>query len=46
MNPTGWKMSNMILGKGGKLAPERIKRLGQSKNDAQFVGVPGGESKV
>ena len=25
-------MSNMILGKGGKLAPERIKRLGQSGN--------------
>ena len=26
----------MLLGKNGEIAPERMKRLGQSKNDAQL----------
>ena len=36
--PPGWKMSNILLGKSrGQLltAPERMKQLGQSRNDAQ-----------
>ena len=36
---TGLKVSNMLLGKsGGELliAPERMKQLGQSRNDAQL----------
>ena len=39
MSPSGLKMSNMLLGKrGGQLliAPERMKQLGQSRNDAQL----------
>ena len=38
-DPPCWKVSNMLLGKSrGQLliAPERIKWLGQSRNDAQF----------
>ena len=34
----GWKVSNMLLGKsGGQLliAPERMKQLGQRRNDTQ-----------
>ena len=26
----------MLLGKNGEIAPERMKRLGQSENDAQL----------
>ena len=33
--PLGWKVSNMLLEKRGEIAPERMKRLGQSRNDAQ-----------
>ena len=39
MNPQSRKVSNMLLGKtGGQLliAPERMKSLGQSRNDAQL----------
>ena len=38
MSPLGLKVSNMLLGKsGGELiAPERMKWLGQSRNDAQL----------
>ena len=38
MSPPGRKMSNILLGKSrGQLltAPERMKQLGQSRNDAQ-----------
>ena len=34
--PLGWKVSNMLLGKRGEIAPERMKSLGQSGNDAQL----------
>ena len=37
--PPGWKVSSMLLGKsGGQLliAPERMKKLGQSGKDAQL----------
>ena len=37
--PPGWKVSNMLLGQStGQLliAPERMKWLGQSGNDAQL----------
>ena len=39
MSPLGWKVSNMLLGKSrGQLpiAPERMKWLGQSRNNAQL----------
>ena len=39
MSPAGQKVSNMLPGKsGGQLltAPERMKRLGQRRNDAQL----------
>ena len=39
MGPLSWKVSNMILGKSvGQflIAPERMKWLGQSRNDAQL----------
>ena len=29
-------MSNMLLGKSGEVAPERMKGLGQSRNDTQL----------
>ena len=32
----GWKMSNMFLGKKRETDPERMKRLGQSRNDVQL----------
>ena len=38
-------MSNMLLGKSGETALERMKRLCQSRNNAQ-LWVSGGESKV
>ena len=34
--PPGQQVSNMLLGKSGEVAPERIKRLSQSRNDAQL----------
>ena len=37
--PPGWKVFNILLGKGGRqllIAPERLKQLGQSRNDAQL----------
>ena len=39
MSPSGQKVSNMLLGKSGgqlAIAPERMKQLGQSRNDAQL----------
>ena len=39
MSLPGWKLSNMLFGKSrGQLliAPERMKQLGQSRNDTQF----------
>ena len=39
MNPQSWKVSNMLLGKtGGQvlIAPERMRSLGQSRNNAQL----------
>ena len=39
MDPLGQKVSNMILGKNGEqflVALERMKWLGQSRNDAQL----------
>ena len=39
MSPPGPKVSNRLIGKsGGELliAPERMKQLGQSRNDAQL----------
>ena len=34
--PPGRELSNMLLGKSGEIAPERMKRLSQSGNDAQL----------
>ena len=34
--PPGWQVSNMLLGKSGKRAPERMKWLGQRRNDTQL----------
>ena len=37
MGPPGWKVSDMLLGKSVEqllMAPERMKQLGQSGNDA------------
>ena len=38
MSPPCWKVSNILQGKSGDLlrAPERMKRLGQSRSDAQL----------
>ena len=38
MSPPGWKVFDMLLGNSRELltAPERMKRLGQSGNDAQL----------
>ena len=36
MSPPGQEMSNMLLGKSREIAPERMKWLGQSKNNAQL----------
>ena len=47
-NFPGWKVSNMLLGKnGGELliAPERMKWLGQSGDDAH-LRISGDESKI
>ena len=32
----GQDMSNILLGKSGEIAPERMKRLSQSRNDIQL----------
>ena len=37
--PPGWKVFNILLGKSGRqllIAPEGMKQLGQSRNDAQL----------
>ena len=37
--PLGWKVSNMLLGKSERqllIAPERMKWMGQSRNNAQL----------
>jgi len=34
LSPPGQYVSNMLLGKSPEIAPERMKRLGQSQNDA------------
>ena len=39
MSPTGQKVSNMLLGKSGEqllIAPERMKQLGQNRNNANL----------
>ena len=39
MSPSGWKVSNMLLGKSGRqllIAAKRMKLLGQSGNNAQL----------
>ena len=39
MSPPGQKVSNMLLGKSGEqllIAPERMKQLGQSRNNANL----------
>ena len=39
MSPPIWKVSNMLLGKSREqllIAPERMKWLGQSRNDIQL----------
>ena len=36
MSCPGQKVSNMLLGKNGEIAPERMKRLGQSRNTVQL----------
>ena len=33
MSPPGQKVSNMLLGKSGEIAPERMKKLAQSRSD-------------
>ena len=48
MSSLDQKVSNMLLGtSGGQLLvdPEKVKRLGESRNDAQ-LWLSGGESKV
>ena len=45
MCPPDQKVSNMLQGKGGEIATERMKRLGQSRNNAQ-LWMSAGESKV
>ena len=37
MNSPGWQLPNMLLEKGVEIAPERMKRLSQSKNTAQSL---------
>ena len=44
--PAGEQVSNMLLEKNGEIAPEGMKRLSQSGNNAKFVDVSGGETKV
>jgi len=34
MSPSGQKVFSMLLGKSGEIAPERMKRLGQTTDDA------------
>ena len=36
MSSPGQKVSDRLLGKNGEIAPERMKRLGQSGKDAQL----------
>ena len=36
MSSRGQKVSDRLLGKNGEIAPERMKRLGQSGKDAQL----------
>ena len=36
MNPPDQWVSNILLEKSREIAPERIKRLGQSRNNAQW----------
>ena len=36
MSAPGQKVSNRLLGKNGEIAPGRMKRLGQTGNDAQL----------
>ena len=36
MNSPGRQVPNMLLEKSGEIAPGRMKRLGQSKNNAQL----------
>ena len=36
MNSPGWYVPNMLLENSGEIAPERMKRLSQSKNHTQL----------
>ena len=36
MNSPGWNVPNTLLEKSGEIAPERMKRWSQSKNNTQF----------
>ena len=45
MNSLGWAPTNMLLERSGEIAPDGIKRLSQSGNNAQ-VWMSGGEIKV
>ena len=36
ISPLSWQVSNMLLGKSGEIAPERLKKLGQSGNNGQL----------
>ena len=36
MSSPGWKVSNMLLEKSREIAPEGMKRLSQSGNNAQL----------
>ena len=36
MNSPGWQVPNILLEISGEITPERMKRMGQSENDAQF----------
>ena len=46
LNSPGWYMPNMLLEKSGEIAPERMKRLSQSKNKCPVVYVTGDGNKV
>ena len=37
MNSPGWEVHNMLLEKSAEIAPERMNRHSQSKNNAQLV---------
>ena len=36
MSPPGWQVSSILLKNSGEIAPEEMKRLSQSRNNAQL----------